>query len=200
MKKIARIDIKGDITSDENASFYRRFGINATCPADVKDALATANGENIDIYINSPGGEIFAASEIYSELRAYKGNVKIHIVGIAASAASVIACAAKSDISPTGMMMIHNVSSYASGDYRVMDHTSELLVKANRAVCAAYTNKTGRPEDEMLELMNKESWLTAQEVVEMGLVDEIAGKPPLQEDKTKRAETQLNLLKMRGIK
>ena len=129
----------------------------------------------MEIYINSGGGDIFAASEIYSAIREYSGDVKIHVVGLAASAASVIACAGRSDISPTAQIMVHNVSSVASGDYHDMDKMSENLQKANETIANAYITKSGMTKEKALEIMDKETWLTADEAVELGLIDEVAG-------------------------
>ena len=133
-----RMDVKGTIVSSDEAWIYDWFGIENTSPKPIRDALARARGEPVDVYINSGGGDIFAGSEIYSELRAYKGPVALHVTGLAASAASVIACAGPSDISPTGMVMVHNVSGSASGDYHTMDKHSDVLRKANETIAAAY--------------------------------------------------------------
>lgn len=170
-----RIDINGTIVSNDEKWIYDWFGIPAVCPKDVTDALkSAASNEQIDVYINSGGGDVFSGSEIYSELRAYQGAVKIHVTGIAASAASVIACAGESDIAPTAMLMVHNVSGGARGDYNVMDKTSDVLKQANRAIASAYIDKTGMTEEEALELMNTETWFTASDAVERGLIDKIA--------------------------
>lgn len=171
-----RIDIKGDIIRNDIAWIYDLLGYEYTSPKNVSLSLdkAKTNGEDVDVYINSGGGEIFAGSEIYSLLRNYEGEIHIHVVGIAASAASVIACAGKSDISPTAMMMVHNVSSSARGDYHQMDKESDVLKKANKAVAAAYVEKTGMTEQEALELMDKETWLTALEAVDLKIIDSIS--------------------------
>lgn len=169
-----RIDIKGIIVPNDDAEIYDWLGMENTCPGQVGRLIEQAGGENIDVYIDSGGGDIFAGSDIYSALRSCKGEVKIHVIGLAASAASVIACAAKSDISPTAMIMVHNVSGTASGDYRQMDKTSEILKKANKAIAGAYMHKTGMSEEEALSMMDKETWLTAAEAVEKGLIDEIS--------------------------
>lgn len=176
----SRIDIIGAIVPNDDAWIYDWLEMDCTSPRKVNDALFNAAGNDVDVFINSGGGDVFAGSEIYSALRAYPGKVNIHIVGVAASAASVIACAGHSDISPTAMMMIHNVSSGARGDYHAMDKESEVLQKANRAVCAAYIAKCGISEQEALKMMDRESWLTANEAVELGLVDEITDSKNLQ--------------------
>lgn len=119
-----KISIRGPIVSSNQHRFYQFYGMEATSPRSVADALAKGNGERAEVEINSGGGEIFAASEIYTALRSYAGGVHIRIVGLAASAASIIAMAGESEMTPTGMMMIHNVQTEASGDYRQMEHTA----------------------------------------------------------------------------
>lgn len=170
-----KIDVKGAIVPDSDGWIYDWFGETYCSPGKVHAALDEANGEDVDIDINSGGGDVFAGSEIYSAIRSYKGNVKIHVVGVAASAASVIACAAKSDIAPTAQMMVHNVSTFAAGNYHDMDHASEMLKQANRAIAAAYVEKAGMSEQDALDLMDAETWITAQDAVDYGLIDEIAG-------------------------
>lgn len=176
----SRIDIIGAIVPNDDVWIYDWLEMDCTSPKMVNEALLKAAGNDIDVYINSGGGDVFSGSEIYSALRAYKGKIDIHVVGVAASAASVIACAGHSDISPTAMMMIHNVSSGARGDYHAMDKESEVLQKANKAVSAAYEAKCGISEHEALQMMDRESWLTAKEAVELGLIDEIAEPKNLQ--------------------
>ena len=170
-----KIDIKGAIVPNDDAWIYDWFGETYTSPKNVSAALEEANGEDVDIEINSGGGDVFAGSEIYAAIRAYPGTVNIHVVGLAASAASVIACAAKSDIAPTAQMMVHNVSTWAAGDYHDMDHTSNMLKQANRAIAAAYVEKSGMSEKDALDLMDAETWITAQDAVDYGLIDKIAG-------------------------
>lgn len=170
-----KLNIKGTIIANDYKWIYDFFGFDSTCPRDVTRALSDAAGQHIDVYINSGGGQIFAGTEIKDMLDAY-GNFTIHVAGFAGSAASVIMCAGKCDISETSMVMIHNVSSAAEGDYHAMDKESEVLQKANKAMCAAYVSKTGKTEAEMLALMDKETWFTAAEAVEIGLADEITQK------------------------
>lgn len=172
-----KINVKGTIIPNDDQWVYDLFKIDAISPAKVLKGITAAaeKGELLEVDINSGGGDIFAASEIYSAIREYSGDVKIHVVGLAASAASVIACAGKSDISPTAQIMVHNVSSVASGDYHDMDKMSEILQKANETIANAYITKSGMTKEKALEIMDKETWLTADEAVELGLIDEIAG-------------------------
>ena len=211
--RITEIQIKGTIIPNDDKSMYDWFDIESTCPNDVAKALEQADGEDVDIYINSGGGEIFAATEIYSAVQKYKGNVKLHVTGLAASAASIIMCAGECDISATSMVMIHNVSSTAQGNYRDFKHESETLRKADKAMCSAYVHKTGKSESDILPLMDKETWFTAQEAVDLGLCDRVAGRETLvnaycsivtdqQRNEyikaAKKAKAQLRLEKIKG--
>ena len=172
-----RFNLFGTIVENEDKWIYDWFGMEAVCPKDLMDAIAKIDDkETVDIYINSPGGSVFAGSTIYSALRELKDRVNIHVVGIAASAASVVACAGQSDISPTAMLMIHNAASVARGDYHAMNKESEILQQVNRAVASAYIAKTGMSEENALELMDRETWITASQAVEYGLIDAIAGQ------------------------
>lgn len=169
-----KINIKGPIVSNSDAWIYEWFGIEATSPQKVNDALEKANGEDIEVEINSGGGSVFAGSEIYTALKDYKGYVTVKIVGLAASAASVIAMAGdKVMMSPTAQIMIHNVSTYTSGDYRDMEHSAEVLKSANNTIANAYRLKTGKTQEELLTLMDNETWMTAQKAKELGFIDEI---------------------------
>ena len=149
-----KISIRGPIVSSNQHRLYQFYGMEATSPKSVADALAKGNGERAEVEINSGGGEIFAASEIYTALRNYAGGVIVRIVGLAASAASIIAMAGESEMTPTGMMMIHNVQTSTDGDYRQMEHTAAVLRDANHAIISAYVAKTGRPEAEIAAMMD----------------------------------------------
>lgn len=172
-----RIEIKGPIIADSDQWIYDIFGIPATSPSKVNKVIQNAirnNVKELTVVINSGGGSVFYASEIYTELKKFAGNVKGEIVGIAASAASVIASACKFlSMTPTGMVMFHNASNSAYGDYRAMDHNSEFLQKVNKTIINAYMAKTGKTEDELKVMMDKETWMTAQEAKELGYIDEI---------------------------
>lgn len=173
-----RVDIKGSIIPNDSKWLYDWFEMDATCPRDIEKAISECpQGEKLEVYINSPGGEIHAGSAIYSALRGFSGELEINVTGLAASAASVIMCAGHCMISPTAMVMIHCVSSSASGNHQDMERMAETLSTADRAMCQAYVLKTGKSESELLELMNKTHWMTAEEAVEMGFCDGIMESP-----------------------
>ena len=171
---MAKIKIKGVIIPNDYKWIYDWFEVDSTCPKDVEDQLEKANGEDIEIEINSGGGDVYSGSEIYTIIKVYSGKTIGKIMGLAASAASVIAMACdKLIISPTAQIMIHNVSSYASGDYRDLQHEADVLKNYNTSIANAYILKTGMTKDELLELMDQESWFTAQQALEKKFVDEI---------------------------
>ncbi len=172
-KNMAKIGVKGTIVADDDKWIYEYFGIAATCPKDIQAAIMEANGEDLDVEINSGGGDVVAGNEIYTALRMYRGKVNIIISGMAASAASYIATARHCEISPVGIFMIHNASGGARGDYHAMDKESEILQAVNRAIATAYMDKTKMKLDDLLNLMDCESWLTAEEALNYGFVDSI---------------------------
>jgi len=169
-----KIKIRGVIVSNDYKWIYEWFDMEATSPGDVEKIIEEADGEDLEVEINSGGGEVYAGSEIYTLLKGYKGNVLVSILGIAASAASVIAMAGKTvSISPTAQIMVHNVSSGARGDYRALQHEADVIKNYNKSIANAYMLKTGMKQDELLKLMDDETWLNAQQAKEMGFADEI---------------------------
>jgi ATP-dependent Clp protease protease subunit len=168
-----RINIYGVIIPNDYKWYFDWFDEDSTCPRDVNNILNEANGEEVEVYINSPGGIIEAGSEIYTMLREYHGDIKIKIVGQACSAASIIAMARHCEMSPTALMMVHCVSTYADGNHSDMEKAAEVLRIADDALSNAYMAKSGMSKKEALEMMEKETWLTAHQAKERGLVDAI---------------------------
>ena len=167
-----KINARGLIVDNSDKWIYGVFGMDCIAPVDFDNAIAS--GEDLEIDINSNGGSVNAGSDIYTKLRAYKGKVTINITGLAASSASVIAMAGDQvNISPVGRIMIHNVTSGGVGDYHDMDKISEILKTANESLANAYESKTGISRDEILDMMDKETWLTADRAVELGFADSI---------------------------
>lgn len=167
-----KIKINGPIISNDDKWFYDWLDMDATCPNDVLNKLPETN-EDVEITINSGGGLVDQGNEIYTALRSYDGNVTANIVW-AGSAASIIAMGAnKVAISPVGQIMIHNVQMGSGGDYHDMEKASEILQKANHSLANAYVEKTGKSKDEILALMDNETWLTAEESIEKGFADEV---------------------------
>lgn len=168
-----RIDIRGAIVPNDYKWWYDWLKMDCACPKDVRQVIdSVMPGDEIEVYINSPGGVIDVGSEIYTMLRSQE-NVKIYITGEACSAASVIAMAGYSEMSPTALMMVHCVSTSTQGNHGAMEHTAEVLRTADRALSTAYMAKTGMTEAEALDMMEKETWLTAEQAKERGLINEV---------------------------
>lgn len=148
------------------------FGDEIT-PEEFRGELNSGQGK-VTVWINSPGGDCFAAAQIYNMLMEYPGTVDVHIDGIAASAASVIAMAGNHvAISPVGMMMIHNPATVSIGDEREMKKAMEMLSEVKESIINAYELKTGLPRKQLSNMMNAESWMNAQKAVELGFADSI---------------------------
>jgi len=170
---MAKVRIAGVIISNDQKWIYDWFEMDSFCPNDLRKAI-TDEYETIEVEINSGGGSVFAGSEIYTALKNHKGQVNVNIVGLAASAASVIAMAGKTvKMSPTAQFMVHNVSAQGEGDYRDMQHMADILKTANETIASAYILKTGKSKDEILAMMDKETWLTAEKAKEYGFIDEV---------------------------
>jgi ATP-dependent Clp protease protease subunit len=138
-----------------------------------KDELNAGSG-NITVWINSPGGDVFAAAQIYNMLRDYKGSVTVKIDGLAASAASVIAVAGDTVLmSPVAMMMIHNPATIAMGDVGDMEKAIGMLNEVKESILNAYEDKTGMKRSKLSKMMDDETWFNAKKAVELGFADEI---------------------------
>ena len=133
-----------------------------------------AGTEDITVWINSPGGNVFAAAEIYTMLRDYPGAVTVKIDAIAASAASVIAMAGnKVLMSPVAMLMIHDPSTIAMGNTKDMEKAIATLNEVKESIINAYAAKSGLSHNRISKLMENETWMNAKKAVELGFADEI---------------------------
>lgn len=170
------INVNGDIICNDMKWIYDWLEYESCCPADVKNVIAELTDENeeLKVIINSPGGDVQAGQEIYSILKGIKNHVTVEVQSIAASAASMVAMAGDNvRMSPVSLLMIHNASTCTSGDYRDMQHTADVLQTVNTAIMQAYIAKTGKTEDELKDMMDRETWLTANQCLENGFADEI---------------------------
>ena len=170
-----KIPIKGDIIDNDTAEFYDFWGMNNYCsPNQVESALQNANHQPVTVEIASNGGDVFAGSEIYSLLKGYDNDVMVNIVGLAASAASVIAMAGDTvKIAPTAQIMIHKAWTDSQGNADDLEHQANVLGTIDQSIASAYEKKTGMNQDELLQMMSNETWLTARDAVDKGFADEI---------------------------
>ena len=171
------LNINGDIVSDDLVWIYDWYEMPCFSPKMARDAVSSLEaGETLRVVINSPGGDVYAGQETFSILYNIRhiNNVEIEVQSLAASAASVIAMAGKTvKMSPVAALMVHNCSTYASGDYRDMTHTAEVLRKINECLVQAYIQKTGMTQEDLLDMMDSETWLSANDCVKYGFADEI---------------------------
>ena len=168
-----RVDIRGVMIPNDYKWFYDWFEEDSTCPRDVQKVIdAMVDGDELEVYINSGGGVIDVGSEIYTILR-NQPNVKIYITGEACSAASIIAMAGYCEMSPTALMMVHCVSSGARGNHNDLQHMADVLSTADNALCTAYMAKSGMSRDDALAMMEAETWMTAEQALERGLIDKV---------------------------
>lgn len=171
--------IRGDIIDNDTKWIYDWLEWDSTCPNDIKTVIDTLEpGEELRVLVNSGGGDVYAGQEIYTLLRKCKNSVA-EIDSLAGSAAGVAAMgASRVLISPVGMIMIHNVtgSGYTSGDYHLYERRAKALKELNAALAMSYAEKSGKTMEEILKIMDQETWLTANQAVEMGFADATMGE------------------------
>ena len=166
--------------SDESRTLYLNGTIaeeswfdDDVTPAAFKAELFSGEGD-ITVWINSPGGDCIAASQIYSMLMDYRGAVTVKIDGIAASAASVIAMAGTTVLmAPTALMMVHNPLTVAIGDSEEMKKAIAMLDEVKESIINAYEIKTGLSRARLSHLMDAETWLSAHKAVELGFANDL---------------------------
>ena len=168
-----RDDTGGRVLRLEGPIDSESFWGDEITPQMFRDELEAEEGD-LTVWINSPGGNVFAAAEIYTMLQEYKGAVTVKIASIAASAASVIAMAGKRVLmSPTALLMIHDPSTIAMGNAKDMEKAIETLNEVKESIINAYAAKSGMRRSKIAELMSNETWMNAKKAVELGFADEV---------------------------
>lgn len=142
-------------------------------PQMFRDELNAGEGD-VTVWINSPGGNVFAAAEIYTMLKDYKGSITVKTDAIAASAASVVAMAGDVvQMSPVAMLMIHDPSTVAMGNTKDMEKAIEVLNEVKESIINAYASKSGLSHARIANFMSNETWMNAKKAVELGFADEV---------------------------
>ena len=148
------------------------FGDEIT-PTLFRNELNKVKGD-LTVWLNSPGGDVFAESQIYTMLRNHKGKVTVKINALAASAASVVAMAGDETlIAPTAMLMIHDPACYAAGNKADMEKAIELLEEVKESIINAYEEKCHLSRAKIAKMMSEETWLNAKKASQLGFVDGI---------------------------
>ena len=149
-----------------------------------KDDLFSGSGD-ITVWINSPGGDVFAAAQIYNMLKEYPGKVTVKINGIAASAASVVAMSGDQVLmSPVSNLMIHNPSTVAVGDGDEMLRAKAMLDEVKESIINAYEAKSGQSRTVISHMMDDETWMNAKKAVELRFADGILYSEGASQDAT----------------
>ena len=168
------LNLNGSVVTDEDKWFYDFLEIPSISPSDLTQALES--DEEIVLNVNSPGGAVSAGQEIYTKLLQAPQSIVVNIVGQACSAASLFIMAADQiNISPVGQIMIHNVSTTQSGNKGDMSKMADTLSLFDSSLANAYVKRTGMAKEEVLDLMNKETWLDADKALELGFADGVIG-------------------------
>lgn len=172
-----RVCVNGEIVSSDWKWLYDYFGIEATCPRDIRFALDNnPEGEPLELEINSGGGSVFAGFEIYNLLRGAKCDTVAEVQSLAASAASTIMAACRTvKVSPVAQVMIHLPTTWTDGNNLDHQQALQMLESVTESILNGYmakvNGKTSR--EDLRKLMENETWLTASRAVELGLADEI---------------------------
>lgn len=166
-----RDDTGGRILRLEGPIDDESFWGDEVTPKAFREELESEGGD-ITVWINSPGGNVFAAAEIYTMLKEYAGAVTVRIASIAASAASVVAVAGDEvQMSPTALLMIHDPMTLAMGNTKDMERAIDTLNEVKESILNAYVAKTGLRRSKIAELMSNETWMNAKKAVELGFAD-----------------------------
>ncbi|HGN4479550.1 TPA: head maturation protease, ClpP-related [Streptococcus pyogenes] len=169
-----RINLKGPLIANNSQEVYDYYGMEATSAKSIINQLPE-DSSDIILEVNSNGGLVTVGSEVYTALRNYKGKVTAEITGMAASAASVAVMGAdKVVMSPTAQMMVHKaLFNWVAGNSDDLDKASNALKSSDKSIVNAYVAKTGLSEDEIMNLMRNETFMSAQDAVEKGFADEV---------------------------
>lgn len=195
-QKTPWFDIKAAVGNTRAQVFI--FGVIVDYKWDAEDVTAKEFIDSIktlgdfDLHINSPGGSVPAGNAIYNALQRHKGDVTVYIDGLAASMASVVAMGGARVIMPSNaMLMIHDPWSFASGNAADLRKVADTLDKFKTGLVDAYASKTGLDNDKIKSMMSEETWITAEQAVELGFADHT--EKPLQ------AAAQFDLTRYRNV-
>lgn len=177
------LEVKNEVDS-EVAELYLYGTIRQACWWDdeedvisakrVKTSLKELSGKNVDVHINSGGGDVFESISICNLLKQHNGDINIYIDGLAGSGASVVAMAGKNIYMPSNaMMMIHKASTYAYGNSTDIKKIADDLDKIDISVRESYKDKFVGEEQELIDLIEDETWLTAEECLAFGFCNEL---------------------------
>lgn len=172
MKKIM---MTGDVVSNSLGTLLDWIGMTCIYPDKVRKTLEDAGNEEIEVTLSTPGGSVFMGQEIYNLIKSYEGNTTVKIAGLVASIGTLITCAFdKVQISPVATFMIHNPTiGDVSGEKKDMEQAAQLLNTIETTLVDAYSKKTGLDKEGLADLMDNQTFMTAQEAMDYGFADEV---------------------------
>lgn len=158
----------------------------------VSSVLRKAKGEDVTVNVNSPGGDFFEGIAIYNLLKNYEGGVNVNVVGLAASAASVIALAGdNTNIAKSGFFMIHNAWTIALGNKSDMEEVAGMLAKFDKSMVELYAEHTGMTEKQIIKMMDGETWIGGEDSVEQGFANALLGEDKIEIDEDDKQASAL---------
>lgn len=171
MKKIY---IEGIIASSEDEILYSWLGYQVATPQKLRESLKEASGEEVELWINCYGGDVWSAVNMYDQLTSYEGKTTAIISGLSASASTIVMLGADEVKASLGsQFMIHNATTAASGDYRNLESGAQKAKTSNDSIKAIYVKKTGMSYEDLTALMDAETWYSSRDAKDAGLIDEI---------------------------
>jgi len=157
------------------------IGWDAT-PKDIRKQLEDANGEDLEIQVSSPGGLVYDGLEIYNLIKRYPGIVTTHLMGLAASMASYIVMAGERVIAEeNAVFMVHNARAFAAGDHNTLRQAANIIEGLSRIIANSYIKKTGKTREQIQAMMDEETFLYGDEILDAGFIDEIVEAPESEE-------------------
>lgn len=179
--------------SDSTIGIYDVIGDywgEGTTSRRIAGALRAIGAENpVTVNLNSPGGDMFEGIAIYNLLREHKGEVTVKVLGMAASAASIIAMAGdRVEVGRSAFLMIHNAWVIAAGDRNDLREFAEQLEPFDRAMADVYTARTGLERDEVAAMMDRETWIGGSDAVDQGFADALLASDEVEEDPKAHAD------------
>ena len=153
-------------------NLYDIVGEGGVTAGDVRRMLDAITAPTIRLRVDSPGGDVFDGLAIFNDLVSHPARVEVEIVGLAASAASVIAMAGDSiEIAPAAFLMIHRAWSLSLGNAADLRHTAGVLDQVDATLAQIYTDATGQPQKKIITMMDAETWMDGQAAVDAGFAD-----------------------------
>lgn len=163
----------------------------------VNNILRRADGRAIHINMNSPGGDFFEGNAIFNLLKEYKGEVNVRVVGLSASAASIVAMGADNiEIAQSAFFMIHNAWTVQIGNRHDMQKTADTLVKFDAAMADIYVEKTGIKSKDINKMLDAETWISGVEAVEQGFAHALLASDEIALDESPQAQHNASLKKV----